>query len=192
MDNPIPVYVQGGKFPLPEGLRYDRLVREDIAVAYAGGSMSGSEAGVAGIASDWNVSMVRGVSDGLYHVGLRYTSTMTLTPPMLKDQNDNVVGSNSVRLLRLDTAVRNTGDFRIKVVNTSRDVNSAFEEAVVLLNSKELGLNRAIKSDVSNLIIPCRTVASTTDVTFTTEGTLELNVLDVSYILKHNQRFARI
>lgn len=192
MDNPIPVYVQDGKFPLPEGLRYGGLIREDIAVAYAGGSMSGSEAGAAGIDSDWNVSMVRGVPDGLYHVGLRYASTLTLTPPMLKDQNDNVVGSNSVRLLRLDAAVRNTGDFRIKVVNTSRDVNSAFEEAVVLLNSKELGLNRTIKSDVSSLIIPCRTVASTTDVTFTTDGTLELNVLDVSYILKHNQRFARI
>lgn len=192
MDNPIAVYVQDGKFPLPEGLRYGGLIREDIAVAYAGGSMSGSEAGIVGIDPDWNIIMVRGVPDGLYHVGLRYISTMTLTPPMLKDQNDNIVGSNSVRLLRLDTAVRNTGDFHIKVVNTSRDVNSAFEDAVVLLNSKELGLNRTIKSDVSNLIIPCRTVASTTDVTFTTDGTLELNVLDVSYILKHNQRFTRI
>lgn len=192
MDNPIAVYVQDGKFPLPEGLRYGGLIREDIAVAYAGGSMSGSEAGIVGIDPDWNIIMVRGVPNGLYHVGLRYTSTMTLTPPMLKDQNDNIVGSNSIRLLRLDAAVRNTGDFHIKVVNTSRDVNSAFEDAVVLLNSKELGLNRTIKSDVSNLIIPCRTVASTTDVTFTTDGTLELNVLDVSYILKHNQRFARI
>ena len=117
---------------------------------------------------------------------------MTLTPPMLKDQNDNIVGSNSVRLLRLDTAVRNTGDFMIKVVNTSRDVHENFEDAVVLLNSKELALGRSIKSDVSNLIIPCRTVASTTDVSFTTNGTLELNVLDVSYMLKHNQRFTRI
>lgn len=192
IDCPLPVYVQDGKFPLPQALRYGGTIKEDLAVAYSAGSMAGSEVGFEGIDPDWNIIMVRGVPDGLYHVGLRFTSSMTLTPPMLKDQNDNIVGSNSVRLLRLDTAVRNTGDFMIKVVNTSRDVNSNFEDAVVLLNSKELALGRSIKSDVSNLIIPCRTVASTTDVSFTTDGTLELNVLDVSYILKHNQRFARI
>lgn len=192
IDSPIEVYVQNRTFPLPPALRYAGITREDIAVAFPANGMAGSEAGIESIDSDWNVTCVRGVKDGLYHVGLRFTSSMTLTPPMLKDQNDNVVGSNSVRLLRLDTAVRNTGDFMIKVVNASRDVNENFEDAVVLLNSKELALGRSIKSDVSNLIIPCRTVASTTDVSFTTDGTLELNVLDVSYMLKHNQRFTRI
>ncbi len=192
IDSPIEVYVQNRTFPLPQALRYAGITKEAIAIAFPANGMAGSEAGIESIDSDWNVTCVRGVQDGLYHVGLRFTSSMTLTPPMLKDQNDNIVGSNSVRLLRLDTAVRNTGDFMIKVVNTSRDVNENFEDAVVLLNSKELALGRSIKSDVSNLIIPCRTVVSTTDVSFTTDGTLELNVLDVSYILKHNQRFARI
>lgn len=192
IDSYVDVYIQNREFPLPEALRYAGITKDDIACAYPANGMAGSEVGIESLGSDWTVKCVRGVPDGMYRVGLRFTSTMTLTPPMLKDQNDNIVGSNSVRLLRLDAAVRNTGDFLIKVVNTSRDVNSAFEDAVVLLNSKELGLNRTIKSDVSNLIIPCRTVASTTDVTFTTDGTLELNVLDVSYILKHNQRFARI
>ena len=192
IDSPTEVYVQNRTFPLPQALRYAGITKEDIAVTFPANGMAGSEAGIEFIDSNWNVTCVRGVKDGLYHVGLRFTSSMTLTPPMLKDQNDNIVGSNSVRLLRLDTAVRNTGDFMIKVVNTSRDVNENFEDAVVLLNSKELALGRSIKSDVSNLIIPCRTVASTTDVSFTTSGTLELNVLDVSYILKHNQRFARI
>lgn len=192
IDSYVDVYIQNREFPLPEALRYAGITKDDIACAYPANGMAGSEVGIESLGSDWTVKCVRGVPDGMYRVGLRFTSTLTLTPPMLKDQNDNIVGSNSVRLLRLDAAVRNTGDFLIKVVNTSRDVNSAFEDAVVLLNSKELGLNKTIKSDVSNLIIPCRTVASTTDVTFTTDGTLELNVLDVSYILKHNQRFARI
>lgn len=192
IDSYADVYIHNREFPLPEALRYAGITKDDIACAYPANGMAGSEVGIESLGSDWTVKCVRGVPDGMYRVGLRFTSTLTLTPPMLKDQNDNVVGSNSVRLLRLDAAVRNTGDFSIKVVNTSRDVNSAFGDAVVLLNSKELGLNRTIKSDVSNLIIPCRTVASTTDVTFTTDGTLELNVLDVSYILKHNQRFARI
>lgn len=192
IDSPLEVYVQGRTFPLPQALRYAGITKEDVAVAFPANGMAGSEAGIESIDSNCNVTCVRGVKDGLYHVGLRFTSSMTLTPPMLKDQNDNIVGSNSVRLLRLDTAVRNTGDFMIKVVNTSRDVNENFEDAVVLLNSKELSLGRTIKSDVSNLIIPCRTIASTTDVSFTTDGTLELNVLDVSYMLKHNQRFTRI
>lgn len=192
IDSYVDVYIQNREFPLPAALRYAGITKDDIACAYPANGMAGSEVGIESLGSDWTVKCVRGVPDGMYRVGLRFTSAMTLTPPMLKDQNDNIVGSNSVRLLRLDAAVRNTGDFLIKVVNTSRDVNSAFEDAVVLLNSKELGLNKTIKSDVSNLIIPCRTVASTTDVTFTTDGTLELNVLDVSYILKHNQRFARI
>lgn len=192
MDNPLEVYVQDRKFPLPVGLRYPGITKEDIAVAFPANGMAGSEVGIESIDSDWNVTCVRGVKDGLYHTGLRFTSRMTLTPPMLKDQNENIVGSNSVRLLRLDTAVRNTGEFQIEVLNTSRDVGENFDDAVVLLNSKELAPGRSIKSDVSNLIIPCRTVASTTDVSFTTNGTLEMNILDVSYMLKHNQRFTRI
>lgn len=192
IDSYVEVQVKDREFALPYSLRYSGLTIDDIACAYPSNGMAGSEVGLEALNYDWTVKCVRGVPDGTYHVGLRYTSRMTLTPPMLKDQNDDIVGSNSVRLIRLDTAVRNTGDFDIKVVNTSRGVNLEFEDAVVLMNSKELGLNRTIKSDVYNLIIPCRTVASTTDVTFVTDGTLELNVLDVSYILKHNQRFARI
>lgn len=192
MDTAFDVYISNGKFPLPSGLYYPDIKLKDLAVAYPAGGMAGSEVGLKSLDEYGQVTTVRGVPDGIYKVGFKYTSSMTLTPPMLKDQNDNIVGSNSVRLLRLDTAVRNTGDFMIKVVNTSRDVNENFEDAVVLLNSKELALGRSIKSDVSNLIIPCRTIASTTDVSFTTDGTLELNVLDVSYMLKHNQRFTRI
>lgn len=192
MDNPLEVYVQNRKFPLPAGLRYAGLTKEDIAVAFPANGMAGSDVGIESIDSDWNVTCVRGVKDGLYHVGLRFTSSMTLTSPMLKDQNENIVGSNSVRLLRLDAAVRNTGEFQIEVLNTSCDVDETFDDSVVLLNSKELAPGRSIKSNVSNLIIPCRTVASTTDVSFTTNGTLEMNVLDVSYILKHNQRRTRI
>ncbi len=66
---------------------------------------------------------MRGVPDGTYVIGRRYRSTFTLTTPILRDQNDKLVGSGHVRLLRLDVAVRNSGHFDVQVLDTPRDVN---------------------------------------------------------------------
>lgn len=186
------VTVSSGQFVLPEHLRLDGVSPSSIALAYNSGTDTGSELGIASIGEDWVCKVVRGVPDGIYDVGLRFKSAVTLTPPMLKDQNDNLIGSGHVRLLRLDVAMRNSGVVDILVEDTARDVYSDSEYSGILMNSKELAPGLPLKASLANILVPCRTNTDTTDVTLSTSGTLEMNIMDVSYILRHNQRRRRV
>lgn len=192
LDAKAPITVVGSTFTLPEHLQLDGLTVADIALAYASGSDSGTELGVESIDSSWVCKVVRGVPDGEYDVGFRYRSAVTLTPPMLKDQNDNLIGSGHVRLLRLDVAMRNSGVVDILVEDNARDVYNDSDYSGTLMNSKELSPGMPLKSSLANILVPCRTNTDTTDVTLSTSGTLEMNIMDVSYILRHNQRRRRV
>lgn len=193
VDLPLPVTVTGRIFSLPAALRFSGVTVEDIALAYKeDATAAGVELGLSSLGASWNVQTVRGVPDGSYYVGLRTEALVKLTPPMLKDQNDNLVGSGHVRLLRLDVAIRSSGDFDVEVLDTTRDVDTTDEVSGVLMNSKELAPGLPLKADLGNIIIPCRTNSDTTEVTLSTSGTQEMNVLDVSYILRYNQRRQRV
>ncbi|WNO29976.1 tail tubular protein B [Enterobacter phage SDFMU_EhYP] len=193
VDLPLAVTVSSRSFSLPAALRFSGITVEDIALAYKeDATAAGSELGLSSLDASWNVQTVRGVPDGSYYVGLRTEALAKLTPPMLKDQNDNLVGSGHVRLLRLDVAIRSSGDFDVEVLDTTRDVDTTDEVSGVLMNSKELAPGLPLKADLGNIIIPCRTNSDTTEVTLSTSGTQEMNVLDVSYILRYNQRRQRV
>lgn len=193
VDLPLAVTVSSRSFSLPAALRFSGITVEDIALAYKeDATAAGSELGLSSLDASWNVQTVRGVPDGSYYVGLRTDALAKLTPPMLKDQNDNLVGSGHVRLLRLDIAIRSSGDFDVEVLDTTRDVDTTDEVSGVLMNSKELAPGLPLKADLGNIIIPCRTNSDTTEVTLSTSGTQEMNVLDVSYILRYNQRRQRV
>lgn len=193
VDLPLEVTVSSHSFSLPAALRFSGITVEDIALAYKeDATAAGSELGLSSLDGSWNVQTVRGVPDGSYYVGLRTEALAKLTPPMLKDQNDNLVGSGHVRLLRLDVAIRSSGDFDVEVLDTTRDVDTTDEVSGVLMNSKELAPGLPLKADLGNIVIPCRTNSDTTEVTLSTSGTQEMNVLDVSYILRYNQRRQRV
>lgn len=193
VDLPLEVTVSSRSFSLPAALRFSGVTVEDIALAYKeDATAAGAELGLSSMDASWNVQTVRGVPDGSYYVGLRTEALAKLTPPMLKDQNDNLVGSGHVRLLRLDVAIRSSGDFDVEVLDTTRDVDTTDEVSGVLMNSKELAPGLPLKADLGNIIIPCRTNSDTTEVTLSTSGTQEMNVLDVSYILRYNQRRQRV
>ena len=190
------VTVSGGVFTVPAVMRpvgWADTYKEDLILTYPANSPMGpTEVGLKDIAGTNQLSVVRGVPDGQYILGRRYNSTFTLTTPVLRDQNDKLVGSGHVRLLRLDVAVRNSGHFDVHVTDTPRDVDWSGELTGILMNSKELTLGRTLRMDLATITVPCRTNADTTEVTLYTKGSQELNVLDISYILRYNQRRRRI
>lgn len=190
------VTVSAGMFTVPAVLRpmgWADTYKEDLILTYLANSPMGpTEVGLRDIAGTNQLSVVRGVPDGQYVLGRRYNSTFTLTTPVLRDQNDKLVGSGHVRLLRLDVAVRNSGHFDVHVTDTPRDVDWSGELTGILINSKELTLGQTLRMDLSTITVPCRTNADTTEVTLYTKGSQELNVLDISYILRYNQRRRRI
>jgi hypothetical protein len=193
LDVRLPVIVSGGAFAVPAGIRYVQLSDDQFALAYSTGTDAGSELGIRSIdRSTWLAQVVRGVPDGQYVVGIRFESALMPTPPMLKDSNDNLIGSGHVRLLRLDIAIRDTGAFQAEVRDTSRGVYNDGTYSGVILNSTELAPGLPLRVSQANIIVPCRTNADTTEVRLSTSGTLELNVLDITYILRYNQRRARV
>ena len=192
MDAPAPVEVAGGKFTVPAHLRIPGITAEQLALSFDVGDDAGTDFGIASLDSNWVGTVVRGVPDRFYLLGIRSKSSVTLTPPMLKDQNDNLIGSGHVRLLRLDIAMRNSGVVDVLVEDTARDVYGDSEYSGVLMNSKELSPGHALKAGLANITVPCRTNTDTTDVTISTDSTLEMNIMDVSYILRYNQRRRRV
>lgn len=192
LDMQEPVQVLGGVFQVPESLRYAGLSKDDFALAYMEGAAAGSELGISSINEDWAGTVVRGVLDGTYCLGVRCESAFTPTPPMLKDSNDNLVGSGHVRLLRFDIAIRNSGPFQVQIKDLSRSVEYDGDYSGVILNSPELAPGLPLKVSLANIIVPCRTNADTTEMRLSTSGTLEMNVLDMTYILRYNQRRRRV
>lgn len=190
------VTVSGGVLDVPAVLRpvgWADTYKEDLILTYPANSPMGpTEVGLKNIVGTNQLSVVRGVPDGQYILGRRYNSAFTLTTPVLRDQNDKLVGSGHVRLLRLDVAVRNSGHFDVHVTDTPRDVDWSGELTGILMNSKELTLGKTLRMDLATITVPCRTNADTTEVTLYTKGSQELNVLDISYILRYNQRRRRI
>lgn len=195
-DLQTPVTVSGGVLEVPAVLRpvgWADTYKEDLILTYPANSPMGpTEVGLKDIAGTNQLSVVRGVPDGQYILGRRYNSAFTLTTPVLRDQNDKLVGSGHVRLLRLDVAVRNSGHFDVHVTDTPRDVDWSGELTGILMNSKELTLGQTLRIDLATITVPCRTNADTTEITLYTKGSQELNVLDISYILRYNQRRRRI
>lgn len=186
------VQVLGGVFQVPGNVRFSGADKSVFALAVPSGDDAGSEMGISSIDSDWLGKVVRGVPDGTYLLGLRYESAFTPTPPMMKDQNDNLVGSGHVRLLRFDVCVRDSGPFQVGILDTSRSVQYEGDYSGVILNSPELAPGLPLKSSLANIIVPCRTNADTTEMRLSTSGTLEMNVLDMTYILRYNQRRSRV
>lgn len=195
-DLQVSVTVSDGILTVPAVLRpltWADTFKEDLVLTYPADSPMGpTEVGLLAIAGENQLRVVRGVPDGQYVIGRRYKSTFTLTTPILRDQNDKLVGSGHVRLLRLDVAVRNSGHFDVQVTDTPRDVDWSGELTGILMNSKELTLGQTLRMDLATITVPCRTNADTTEVTMFTEGSQELNVLDISYILRYNQRRRRV
>ncbi len=195
-DLPVSVTVSAGKFTVPSMFRYPNYqqnFKAELVLTYPQGvNMAATEVGLDSFLGSDEISVVRGVPDGVYILGRRYKSAMTLTTPTLRDRNDKLVGSGHVRLLRLDVALRNSGHFNVHVTDTPRDVDWGGELSGVLMNSKELVLGRTLKVDLAVVTVPCRTNADTTEIQFSTDGSQEMNILDVSYILRFNQRRQRV
>lgn len=187
------VSVSGRKFTVPAHLRFTNLTKDSYRLAYQTGSAAGQSLGIESIdTSTWIGTAVRGVPDGTYCLGIAFESACTPTPPMLKDQKDNLIGSGHVRLLRLDVAIKNSGTFNVEVIDKTRSIDTDGTYSGLLLNSTELAPGLPFKVSQANIIVPCRSNADSTDVRFSTSDTLELNLLDVTFILRYNQRRTRV
>lgn len=187
------VTVAGGTFTVPTQLRSPITNGQTLALAFATGTASTEEAGISSVnQATWTGMVELGVPDGEYWAGLKFKSKFTPSPPILKDDNGKEIGSGHVRLVRMEVAVRNTGIFTANVKDVRTDVDQTSDYTGLFLNSPELIPDYPMIISQANVIVPCRTLADTTDVTLSTDGTHDMNLLDISYILRYNQRRRRV
>ncbi|CBW54802.1 putative tail tubular protein B [Pantoea phage LIMElight] len=187
------VAVSGGQFVVPSQLRTPYTNGKQLGLAFATGTAATEEAGISSVnTNSWTGTVELGVPDGTYWVGIKYMSKFTPTPPILKDENGKEIGAGHVRLVRMEVAVRNTGMFNANVKDVRTDVDTTGDYTGLFMNSPELVPDYPLIISQANVIVPCRTLADTTEVTFSTNGTHDMNLLDISYLLRYNQRRRRV
>lgn len=186
------IQVQQGKFSVPDKLKYVHDEGYSLVLARGKGVGDyGEEVGIQSINGNTG-TVARGVPDGQYILGARYSSILAPTPPMLRDDNNKVIGAGKVRLLRYSLTLQYSSEFKVHVVDVSRDVDRQGLYTGMILNSPELNPDESLLYSLGSVIVPCRTNADTTEMFLISDSTREMNVLDVSYILKYNMRHRRV
>lgn len=124
-------------------------------------------------------------------IGLRYKSSIIPNSPIIYStgSSSRILISDSLdTLLQCKLTVQNTGYFGISVKDdrTSARVNST--RSPILWSSKDLDLGKSKVATISDLIIPCRTNAHTSQINLFTQGTKDMNILSLVYVVKLHQR----
>lgn len=119
--------------------------------------------------------------DGVIVVGVRYTSTYILTPPLLKDENGTIVAGVESQLKELSITHKNSGDYNILVTDQYGTANAQSTTAMIWSQAKlqHTWIGSQLKQQVD-----CRTDLSSTQAEFNTQSTTELNPISTSYVLK--------
>lgn len=127
---------------------------------------------------------------GELRVGLRYTSSFVLTPPFMKDSNNNVVVGTNALVHSFDITTKQSGAFKFTVSDNFGTVVDNSDSTVLTWSEAELG--KTPVNTTSNVRIPCRTKLESTYCAFSTDSTTEFNVIAVDYTMRVSQRFQRI
>lgn len=176
------VTITNGSFVLPTTLRSTYGAGEQLRV------QSGSDRMWAGIenidTSTWVVTMVRNVPDGQYLVGFKFSSVLTPTPPLMRDQNGTVIGTSKSMLVRYELTVQNTGAFDIEVLDTSREIQDG-EFSGLLYSSNDLVPDKALETTMGKIIVPVRALAQNTVTTFSCDRETDMRILDIEYVTQY-------
>lgn len=133
-----------------------------------------------------------GADDSEYFIGVNYVSSLVPTPPLIKDDNKKVVDAGAVRLVQMEISVKDSGQFNVVVNDDRTGVSFSMPLISVYLNSFDIVNDEPSVGSSSNLKVPCSTNADTTYVQLTTNGVHNMNVMDISYLLRHAAKHRRV
>lgn len=165
----------------------DETLLSKVALAQSSGDMAGEPIGIASRTGTAFKTM-RSYPSGEVAYGYRFTSRMAPTPPMMRDKNDVVISTAKTTVLRYDITTQRSGEFTITVTNGVENPWLDENASAMKWSSVELDPGKPLVAGLGNVIIPCRTLAHETVVVLSTDGTRELNILDVEYTLRAEVR----
>lgn len=134
---------------------------------------------------------VRSWDSGDVSIGFAYRSSLSPSPPVVRDQNDVVINTTKQTLLRYLVGTKNSSQYEVTVADRNAELVGPVDVGTLTWSSSELELGRAKYSTESVAVVPCRTNVLSTSAEFATDGTGELNLVSLEYVIKYNQKIRR-
>ncbi len=128
--------------------------------------------------------------NGTVAIGYKFKSEFSLTPPFIKDENGKVVAGERSIIHSLKMTFKQTGQFNVQVKDTFGQSYDGSEDTALTWSEAALGYTWV--NSVGTVTIPCRTRLSSTECTVTTEGTTDLNLVSLGYLVRIAQKHRRL
>lgn len=171
IDNPVWAVRTSGEFAgVREALRTDGTTSVDGGTTY------------------WHYSATADNGD-TYRMGMRYTSFVTPSAPIVRDRNEVPITTQRALLHKFVVSLQNTGEFTYRVADKYRALPTV-PSSPLMFGSPELNAGAAQVAD-STVFIPCRLDMQSALLTLSTDDVYDLNVTSLEYGFKYHQRYGR-
>lgn len=170
-------------------LSFDPTCLPSVALSVPSGALSGEAIGFTANAT--TLTTVKSFPSGSASIGFPYRSSLTPTPPVIRDYKDLPITTNKATLLRYNLSTKNSSEFKVAVSDVNSDTGPALDVPTLYWSSSELQLGRSKYSTAGASVIPCRTNITSTVVEVFTEGTGELNITALEYVVRYHQKIQR-
>lgn len=191
LDLSAPVEVVNNRVQIPAWMRnIDPSIGTKLALEVLGGPLAGEPIGTTLSQDGTELITVESFPNGTVTLGIPYRSTVVLTPPIIRDYQDNVIHTGKATLYRLTVGMRDSREFQASVTD---DYSGTDEFGVPTLSwsSKDLQLGQRLTSGHTQCIIPCRTDIRSSQVELWVEGAGEMNITSVEYVAKYHPKIKR-
>jgi hypothetical protein len=128
---------------------------------------------------------------GEYWIGTAYESSITPTPPTVKDQQGRAMNEDTTRLLTYKLSLRNSGEVLLSVKDND-GTRPDYRAATIRWADSALQYMRAMVSPLSSVLCPVHAMANTSSVTFKSNSTREMNITALTYKLRLARMTRRI
>lgn len=187
----VGVSVVDGEFTVPAVLRTGYTAGAELQLTYTSGTAAGEAVGFDIDTGTWVGTVVRNVPDGTYFLGFKYRSTLSPTPPLLRDQNGVVIGTAGTSLIRYEASLKNTGAFNV-VVQRHDEITSEGVYSGLTYSSQDLIPGGPLYAKSSRVIIPVRLNPDASSVIMYAEDDHDLGVLTLEHVMQYHPRRRRM
>lgn len=171
-------------------LDFDPTAASKVTLTVRTGAMAGEKVGFK--VEGNKLRTVRSWAAGDVSIGFKYTSAISPTSPVVKDMNDVIISTAKTTLLRYVIGTANSSEYEVLVRDAHNPGEEALDVGTLYWSSTELAPSRAAYAPESTAVVPCRTNVGTTTMNIFTDGTGELNVVSIEYLLKFNVKVKRL
>ena len=169
------------------------VIRGNYALACRSGHSTDAAGEPLAVTDTPDLNLLDGVNcePGMYWVGQLFSSTLTPTPPVVKDQQGRAQGEDNTRLLSYKLQLRNSGEVTCRVTDLDQ-IRPDYPVNTVRWAGKELQLMRSLVTANSTVQCPVHVLARNSNVTFASLSTRELNLVNLTYKLRLGRNPRRI